>query len=181
MPTSTPTPTPIPISLSLNVLGPADGSTVEGDAVVVYGVVTRGATLTVADVVAAIGVDGKFQVEVPLSEGPNTIEVVASAPGAQVKRRVLNVTAVPAIPAPFFLIVTEPKDQSIVHTRTISLTGRTGAQGVVSVNGVGVTVDSQGRFSTTLNLEAGPNIIEVVASNIDGRVLSAIIAVIYRS
>jgi hypothetical protein len=50
----------------------------------------------------------------------------------------------------------------------------------VSVNGVNVPVDVLGIFSTTVRLEPGPNIIEVVATDTDGRVLSSIIALIFR-
>ena len=51
---------------------------------------------------------------------------------------------------------------------------------VVSVNGVSVPVDPVGIYSTVLSLEEGPNIIDVLATNVDGEVLSTIIALIYR-
>ena len=81
---------------------------------------------------------------------------------------------------PFLLLITEPRDQSVVSSSPIRLSGRTSADAVVSVNGVYVPVDVLGIFSTMVRLDAGPNIIEVVATDTNGRVLSSIIAVIYR-
>ena len=128
----------------------------------------------------SVGSDGSFKVEVPLLAGPNIIEVVATRSDGKQERRVLELISASPTSSPFLLVITEPQDQSILHARVIPLSGRTGPQGIVSVNGVGVSVDRQGAFSTSIILEEGPNIIEVVASNIDGRVLSAIIAVIFR-
>jgi hypothetical protein len=78
------------------------------------------------------------------------------------------------------LVITEPQDQSIVSVRNLRLSGRTGPEAIVSVNGVSVNVDTLGLFSTIVTLEPGPNIIDVVATNDDGRGLSTVIAVIYR-
>jgi hypothetical protein len=50
---------------------------------------------------------------------------------------------------------------------------------VVSVNGDLVEVDAGGRFQTTVTLDEGPNIIEVVASDENGKELGVILHVIY--
>ena len=179
----TPQPSPqltTPATLFLDVQGPIDGVTVEGDAVVVHGATSPGATLSINGAVVSVGSDGSFKVEVPLLAGPNIIELVATRSDGKQERRVLELISASPTSSPFLLVITEPQDQSILHARVIPLSGRTGPQGIVSVNGVGVSVDRQGAFSTSIILEEGPNIIEVVASNIDGRVLSAIIAVIFR-
>ncbi len=78
------------------------------------------------------------------------------------------------------MIVTEPKDQSIVSEESIRLSGRTGPDAIASVNGVSVSVDELGFFFAVVDMEPGPNIIEVVATNNDGRVFSTVIALIYR-
>ena len=78
------------------------------------------------------------------------------------------------------LLVTEPQDQSVVSQENIRLSGRTGPEAIASVNGVSVSVDRVGIFSTVITMEPGPNIIDVVATNDDGQVLSAVVAVIYR-
>ncbi len=151
------------------------------NAVVVHGITTPGATVTVNGVGAAVGADGRFQTEIGLASGANTIEVVASDARGNRATRTLSVTSLAPPPQPFVLLVTEPRDQSIVSASTLRLSGRTGPSAVVTVKGVGVAVDTAGLFSTTVTLEPGPNIIDVVATSADGQSLSTVIAVIYRA
>ncbi len=69
--------------------------------------------------------------------------------------------------------------ESIVHTDTLTLSGLTRADAVVSVNGVLVEVDSAGAFTATVTLLAAPNLIEIVASDFKGNKVSAILTIIY--
>ena len=110
--------------------------------------------------------------------GVNEIEVVAADSSGKRESRVLTVTLLP--PLPFYLVITEPEDQTIVSRSPIRLFGRTGPDAVASVNGVSVPVDELGIFSAMLTLVPGPNIVDVVVTNTDGQVLSKVIAVIYR-
>ena len=176
-PTATPTP---PQPLSLDVLGPDDGSTVRSAAVVVHGRTAPGATVTIGGVSTVADRDGSFQVEVPLEPGANRIEVVASDGTGRSVSATRTVTFEVQASQAFFLLVTEPEDQSIVSASRQPVRGRTAPDAIVSVNGVGVEVDEAGAFSTTVTLEQGPNIIEVVGTSPDGRVLSAVLAVIFR-
>ena len=158
-PVPTPTPTTVPTAtpprpLSLNLLGPADRSTVRSDAVIVHGNTTPGATITVVGEAVAVDKDGNFEAVVTLVPGDNSIEVIATGPAAARKSQVLIVTYLPT--QPFLLLITEPEDQSVVSAGDIRLSGRTGSQAVVSVNGVSVTVDDLGIFTTTVTLEPGP-------------------------
>ena len=164
----------------LEVRAPREGSTVRTDAVVVHGVTSAGAQVVVEGFDATVDPDGRFQVEVTLVPGINTLRVVATDSMGNRESRDLNVTSL-ALPAlPFLLLVTEPEDQSIVSEAVVRLSGRTGPEAITSVNGVSVLVDELGFFSTTFTLEPGPNIIDVVATNVDGKVLSTVLALIYR-
>ncbi|MCH7481628.1 MAG: hypothetical protein IIC95_03785 [Chloroflexi bacterium] len=189
-PEATPTPTPLrpdptatptaPQPLSLEVRGPEDGTTVRNAAVVVHGRTTPGATVTIGPVSTLADPDGTFAVEVRLEPGANRIEIVVSDGGGRTVSATRTVTfEVPASTA-FFLLVTDPEDQSIVAAGRQPVSGRTAPDAIVSVNGVGVEVDEAGAFSTTVTLEQGPNLIEVVGTSPDGRVLAAVLAVIYR-
>ena len=180
-PTFTPTPTPTPVSrLFLEVQGPSDGTTVPSSAAVVHGVTSQGAGVSIGGQVAFVDKDGRFQLEVTLSPGENVIEVTATdATGTQLSESLI-ITFQATSPQPFLLLITDPEDQSVVSDSNIPLSGQTAPGAVVSVNGEGVEVGEQGGFSTTVALEQGPNIIDVVATNPDGRVLSAVIAVIFR-
>jgi hypothetical protein len=82
-------------------------------------------------------------------------------------------------PEPFFLLVTGPQGDSIVNSSPVAVIGATTPDAVVSINGVAVEVDIQGAFSAQVTLEVGPNVIEVVASNLRGDQESVILAVIY--
>ena len=85
----------------------------------------------------------------------------------------------PTAPAGLFLEVTEPLDESVVTTSPVRVSGTTVPDAVVSVNGEIVEVDEQGNFTTVVALEEGPNIIEVVASDLEGNEVSKILAIIY--
>ncbi len=77
------------------------------------------------------------------------------------------------------LTVTEPQDESTVNAADIVVKGQTNSDAVVSVNGVTIEVQADGKFSTTLTLEEGPNLIEVMASDFEGNEGSVVLTVIY--
>ena len=150
------------------------------DAVVVHGVVSPGAQVTINGNLVSVGQDGGFRGEAALSPGVNDIEVVATDALGNRRTEVLRVTSLALPTLPFLLLITEPVDQSILTSSIVRLSGRTGPEAVLSVNGVSLPVDILGIFSTEVTLEPGPNIIDVVATNNDGQIMSAVIAVIFR-
>ena len=77
------------------------------------------------------------------------------------------------------LDITEPEDESIVNSSEVVVKGETTADAVVTVNEVVADVDADGKFSATVSLEEGPNLIEVYASDFEGREASEILSVIY--
>ena len=182
-PTSTPAPTATPavtIQGLLDVRGPEDSAAVRADSVVVHGYARADAAVRINDELAELDDTGRFSRIVDLSPGVNAITVEAEAEDGKTETTTLSVVSLLLPPQPFFLIVTEPEDQSFVTHPTIPLIGRTTAGTGVTVNGVAVPVDISGVFSTTITLEPGPNLIEVLGSSPDGEELSALVAVIYR-
>jgi len=89
-------------------------------------------------------------------------------------------TLVPVSVPPLTLLVKSPLDESIVSASTITVIGSTSPNAVVSVDGQLATVDAAGNFQLAVTLDEGPNIIEVVASDINGNELSAILSIIYQ-
>lgn len=179
-PTPEPTATPEPAqSLKLDVRGPENGAIVQTDGVVVHGFVSDGTQVNVNGQSTGVNDEGRFSAQVDLTPGVNEIRITASN-GVEQASETLTITSLVLPPQPFFLLVTQPQDQSIVSAAQIPLGGRTIPGAVVSINGVSVPVDPVGIYSTMLALEEGPNIIDVLATNVDGEVLSTIIAVIYR-
>ena len=90
-------------------------------------------------------------------------------------------TAIPqtALPEELFLEVSEPADESVVTEATVTVRGTTTPDAVVSIDGTTVDVDVNGVFVADVTLVEGPNVIEVVASDLSGAQESAQIAVIY--
>ena len=101
--------------LVLEVRAPRDGSTVRTDAVVVHGIALPGALVDIDGVTVDVGPDGRFQAEISLEPGLNSIEIVASDSSGNRESISLNVTSVALPPQPFLLVVTEPQDQTIAR------------------------------------------------------------------
>ena len=182
-PTSTPVPTPTPavtIEGLLDVRGPEDDSAVRADSVVVHGYAHMDTAVQINDMSVPLDETGRFSRLVDLSPGFNTITVEAEIPDGESEIATISVVSLLLPPQPFFLIITEPLDQTFAVHPTIPLVGRTTAGTVITVNGVAVPVDVSGVFSTTITLEPGPNIIEVLGTSTDGEELDALVAVIYR-
>ena len=124
-----------------------------------------------------VDAQGGFRAVVPLEPDSNVVEVVATNDRGE---RTVVSRRVTALALPFLLLITEPEDESIVSSPTLPLSGRTGPNAVVSINGRSVPVDQFGYFAANILLEEGPNFIDVVATNEDGSTLSEIVGVIYR-
>ena len=89
--------------------------------------------------------------------------------------------AVPTQPpsSPFFLNVTEPAQESVVASARLVVAGCTVAGAFVSVEADVVSLDQAGCFRTTVQLEEGPNSLDVVASDRNGRQAAVVVNVIY--
>lgn len=164
----------------LDVRGPLNGATVQTDGVVVHGFAAADAQVEVNGQAVDVDDEGRFRQAVALSPGVNGIEVAAAAPDGQRANITLTVISLALPPQPFFLLITQPENQSVAAQPSIPLAGRTTPGTVVSVNGISLSVDAAGVFSTTVTLEAGPNIIDVAAIGAAGETLNETIAVIYR-
>ena len=66
------------------------------------------------------------------------------------------------------LTLTTPPDGLETSQSSVRVIGETALDAIVTVNGESVTVDDEGLFQTDVFLEEGPNLIEVVASQILG-------------
>lgn len=88
-------------------------------------------------------------------------------------------TPTPAPKPEFFLTVTQPADNSIISADKVEVRGCTSPGAVVSVNGELAEVDEEGDFTMMVVLEEGPNIIEVIASDLEGNEESRTLVIIY--
>ena len=92
-------------------------------------------------------------------------------------------TASPPPPEPhpqaFFLEVAEPQDETVVDVSPIPVNGSTSPGAEVSINGELIDIDEQGNFAVLVELDEGPNVIEVIATDYEGVEDYCILTVIY--
>ena len=69
-------------------------------------------------------------------------------------------------------------NESVVRSDRVLLHGVTSADATVSVNGVILEVQSDGTFEITLPLDPGPNIVDIVASDLEGNSINSSLAII---
>lgn len=168
-PSPSPTPTATPSPLNLKVLSPADGASVEIGAVRVLGKTRQDAAVMVNGSEVKVNAKGTFHHDVLLESGANTIKVVASGPNGNTvseSREVFKGSTSAALPLTLFY----PQDGIEVNKPNITVTGGTRVDAVVGINGEPVDVNALGIFSKSVSLEEGSNVIEVVATDIDGNV-----------
>lgn len=163
LPTNTPPP-----PLALEVLTPADQSGIEVGFVRVMGT-TSGTSVVVNGLEANLSEAGDFQQDVDLRGGVNILEVVASDDAGQTASQQIVVFLVdPTAGLPFTLLY--PLDGQEVSEPSITVLGVTLPDAVVGVNDIPAEVDGSGIFSVAVDLEEGPNLLEVVAADFEGNV-----------
>ncbi len=77
-----------------------------------------------------------------------------------------------------FLNVDGIENESVVEGADVTLTGTTTPDALLSVNGETVEVDLNGTFVFELELEPGPNFVEIVSSNLRGQETTRVISVV---
>ena len=120
---------------------------------------------------------GCVPIETPtLSPSPTLAHIPAPAP---TPAPTPPLTSTLTVAEELSLEITEPADEAVFDVSRITLSGKTLPDAVVSINGAIADVDYQGIFTGEVNLDAGPNVIEVVASDFYSNEESAILTVIY--
>jgi hypothetical protein len=74
----------------------------------------------------------------------------------------------------------EPQDGAAVETNVVKVKGEAPPETVVTVNDDILVVESDGKFEIDVPLEPGPNVIEIVASDLEGNEVSFEITVTYQ-
>jgi len=76
------------------------------------------------------------------------------------------------------LTITQPQDESVVRSNPITVSGSVIGGVEVMINGLSANVEG-GHFSVMVELETGPNSIEITAGDAAGKQLSKYISVVY--
>ena len=91
-------------------------------------------------------------------------------------------TATPDATGAFFLDIEGFENgEAYVTTSSIDVTGRTSIDALVTVNDTFADVAIDGTFTSTVELDEGPNIVEVVASTSSGDESSIVLLIIYEA
>ncbi len=75
--------------------------------------------------------------------------------------------------------MTTPADASVVNTNPVTVTGQSIPGAIVSINGDLADIDAKGNFNLIIQLDEGPNILEIVASDDNGNQVDTVLRVIY--
>jgi len=78
-----------------------------------------------------------------------------------------------------WLQVLSPQDETVINVPQVDVIGSAPADAVVSVNEEILIVGDDQQFKSTVSLEEGPNLIEIVASDEDGNEMSLLLTVSY--
>ncbi|MGA2367620.1 MAG: hypothetical protein ABSF74_03470 [Dehalococcoidia bacterium] len=76
------------------------------------------------------------------------------------------------------LKITQPQDESIVRSTPLSVSGTVTSPAEITVNGISVDVKDN-HFNTLIDLERGPNPIDISARDVSGHETSKNISVVY--
>ncbi len=175
---------PLQTDLPLKVTSPADAANLSSDIVIVKGQTQPGATVNVNDQVNAADGNGDFSISITLEEGPNAIDVI-STDGNGLQGEVLllvnvDLSQTPAISgnnAPtasvdsqgnLLLTITSPIDGATLNSAIVTVTGQTAPGATVDVNDQSTVADNNGKFSLPIDLNSGPNAIDVLAMDSNG-------------
>ncbi len=160
------------------ITSPADAAVVGKSPVTVTGKVSPGRQLNVAGKSVAVSTAGDFSVDVPLTEGPQTVIFTVTSVSGNVGKTQLKITLSTTPPA---LTITKPAMYSKVTTSVCEVDGKTEPGAIVKVAGIAVTVNADGTFTQNVMLKEGDNVINVTAANAAGNVRTVGIPVNYKS
>jgi bacillopeptidase F len=133
----------------------------------VVGVTSPDAFVTVDGIPVLVDERGLFVQSIGLLDGKNLASVVVSDfQGNKSVGYLLVLATAPTEALPLHLLW--PQDGVNVEDGAVTVIGVTPPDAIVTVNGGVVSVDVVGVFRVVLLLEEGPNIIEVIASDLLG-------------
>ena len=78
-----------------------------------------------------------------------------------------------------WLQVRSPQDEAVINTPQVDVIGSAPAGAVVSVNDEILLIDDDQQFESTISLDEGPNLIEIIASDDNGNEISLLLTITY--
>jgi hypothetical protein len=112
--------------------------------------------------------------DVPIFVPPTPVVIVPEIPPT------LALPNTPTPAATFQITLDAPRDGETTNTSPLLVSGVTVPNAIVSVNDVVSVANGEGRFDLLVPLQAGPNVLEVIASQPNGQQAFVIVTVMYQ-
>jgi hypothetical protein len=161
----------------VTILTPQGGSVTGTAIAAITGRTEAGATVTINGSAIAVQPSGDFGGSVTLTEGANSIQVVATDIAGNVGQTTVAVTLDTKPPV---LTVTSPKIYATVMTHQVTVTGRTEPGATLHIAGTTTEVAADGTFSFVYMFpKDGLNVIDITATDASGNTARASIPVTY--
>jgi len=112
--------------------------------------------------------------DVPIFVPPTPVVIVPEVPPT------LALPNTPTPAATFPISLTTPRDGETTNTSPLLVSGVTAPNAIVSVNDAVGVANGEGRFDLMAPLQAGPNVLEVIASQPNGQQAFIIVTVMYQ-
>lgn len=161
---------------TLQVENPASDMETEQDRITVSGTTSPDAKVLINGVGVNPNTFGKFDMEVQLNEGDNTITITATNPAGKtitITRKIKKLkkekpkdidTIAPTI------TILQPANNSIVTAQVVSIIGITEAGAKVETKGVSTIAGSDGSFTLNVSLADGLNVLTIKATDKAGNI-----------
>jgi hypothetical protein len=165
--------------ITLIITQPLDGASINGDSVTVTGQTVPGATVAVNDQTGLADIKGDFSVRISLEDGLNPIDIVAVDGNgnqgevlflvtADLSQQMLSQLSVNNLENDLPLKVSTPADGAVLALGNITVKGQTVPEAIVCINDQVDTADANGNFNIAISLEAGPAVIDILATDDNG-------------
>jgi len=128
---------------------------------VINGVTEPGILVTCGSSMTTSNSKGQFTLKVKLTPGLNTLKVQALDSAGNKGEVTISITL--DVSPPFLKLDSSLSSWMEVYTETLEVKGEVEVGANLTINGVSVSYDSQGKFSYTVRLQEGNNSIQIVA------------------
>ena len=152
---------------TITINSPQDGLVTSQSVQTVSGHIDEAGSVTVNGVSVTPDTDNNFSQDVTLTEGANTITVVATDNFTNSSTVTINVTLDTTTPV---ITVTAPADGTTTSQASQTITGSLDEPAVLTINGTAITLGAGNSFSHTLGLTEGSNTITLQATDAAGNV-----------
>jgi RHS repeat-associated protein len=170
---------------ALTVTTPADGSYSNATAINVSGTASDASPLTVKvnGSPATVNPDGSFTYSAPLTSGSNTILVIATDAATNAttaSRTIIQDRDPPVLSVDIPVLDSSGSEVTNAQNAVVIVTATDASPVTVTLNGVPLTVDANGKYSGSIPLSEGFNPVAVVVTDAAGNNASSELISIYR-